>query len=726
MIAVAAALAIAALASSSSANPPIDFATYTPRVDAVRISADETPIIDGDLSDAAWANAAIIDDFYQVEPEQGVQPSQPTRAYMMYDNKTLYVGIYAYDSEPDLIRRSQLQRDPRLQDDDGVRVLIDSFGTFRDSFFFALNPNGARLDALTENGSSFRSEWDAIWRGAARVVEDGWIAEFAIPFQSISFDASLDEWNLQIIRTIRRNNEEIRWANIDRSRGRIDITNPGRLGGVEDIDGGIGLDVQSFVTGVSFYDWENDEIDFELNPSGNAFYKITSSLTGSLTVNTDFSDAPLDSRQVNTGRFSLFFPETRDFFLQDIAVFEFGNEVFSRTRNGLPLFTRRIGIVDGSPVDIVAGAKISGKQGPLNIGAIATRTASADSLDIDGQFLTAARISANILSESKAGIIFTNGDPGGESNNTVAGADFQYKSSSLLGEGTLLADFVYLRSFTDGVEDDLFAAAVDYTGDQWGFNAVAREIGENYDTQLGFANRTGIREYRSFARRRFRPDSGPIRLYNLGGSFSAITDLDDELEDRFITAFFNLQTNPGDDFRLEYENGFFDIREPFNIAGIVPVAIGEYHFSRYEISGGTTSSRPFSIGANVRWGGIYDGDFLSAGGRMAYRPSKYFSVSGDHSFTQFSLPSGEVDIHITTIESTIAFTPTMFINTEMQYDNISENFTFFSRFTWEPRPEQEIFISLGHSALIERDAFPQSFRAQGTTVAIRFGHTFRL
>ncbi len=726
MIAVAAALAIAALASSSSANPPIDFATYTPRVDAVRISADETPIIDGDLSDAAWANAAIIDDFYQVEPEQGVQPSQPTRAYMMYDNKTLYVGIYAYDSEPDLIRRSQLQRDPRLQDDDGVRVLIDSFGTFRDSFFFALNPNGARLDALTENGSSFRSEWDAIWRGAARVVEDGWIAEFAIPFQSISFDASLDEWNLQIIRTIRRNNEEIRWANIDRSRGRIDITNPGRLGGVEDIDGGIGLDVQSFVTGVSFYDWENDEIDFELNPSGNAFYKITPSLTGSLTVNTDFSDAPLDSRQVNTGRFSLFFPETRDFFLQDIAVFEFGNEVFSRTRNGLPLFTRRIGIVDGSPVDIVAGAKISGKQGPLNIGAIATRTASADSLDIDGQFLTAARISANILSESKAGIIFTNGDPGGESNNTVAGADFQYKSSSLLGEGTLLADFVYLRSFTDGVEDDLFAAAVDYTGDQWGFNAVAREIGENYDTQLGFANRTGIREYRSFARRRFRPDSGPIRLYNLGGSFSAITDLDDELEDRFITAFFNLQTNPGDDFRLEYENGFFDIREPFNIAGIVPVAIGEYHFSRYEISGGTTSSRPFSIGANVRWGGIYDGDFLSAGGRMAYRPSKYFSVSGDHSFTQFSLPSGEVDIHITTIESTIAFTPTMFINTEMQYDNISENFTFFSRFTWEPRPEQEIFISLGHSALIERDAFPQSFRAQGTTVAIRFGHTFRL
>ncbi|MFQ5563566.1 MAG: carbohydrate binding family 9 domain-containing protein [Parvularculaceae bacterium] len=721
-----ASLAAAAASSASVALAPPDFSAYTPRVEAVRIAESEAPLIDGDLSDPAWLKAAVIDDFYQVEPGEGVAPTQPTRAYIMFDEKTLYVGVYAYDSEPALIRRSQLRRDPSLRDDDGVRILIDPFGTFRDSFFFGVNPNSARSDALTENGTVFRQEWNAIWRAKARVVDDGWIVEFAIPFQSISFDSALREWNFQIIRTIRRNNEEIRWANIVRARGRIDMTSPGRLAGIENVSSGVGLELQAFATGATNYDWELDQTDFDFNPSGNVFYKITPSLTGSLTFNTDFSDAPLDVRQVNTGRFDLFFPETRDFFLQDAAVFEFGGEVFTRTVNGSPLFTRRIGIVDDAPVDIIAGAKVSGKQGPFNIGAIATRTGAADALGIDGQFLTAARVSANVLSESKAGVVFTHGNPGGESDNTLAGADFRYRKSSFASGGVLLADFVYLRSFTDGVGDELFGAALDYTGDKWGYNFVAREIGENYDPELGFANRTGIREYRGFTRRRFRPEKGPIRQYTFRAIANAITDLGDRVEDRFLSAGFNLQTNPGDEIDLEFENGFLDIREPFDIAGVVPVAVAQYHFNQYEVSASLTRSRPFSVGGGVRWGDMFDGDFLEVSGDISWRPDPHISLSGEYDFTKFSLPAGEVGIHIATIESTVAFTPDMFINTEIQYDNISENFTFFSRFSWEPVPEREIFISLGHSAIIERDRFPQSFRAQNTSLAIRLGHTFRL
>lgn len=726
MITAMASLAAAALSNAALAQTAPDFSTYTPRVEAARIEESEAPKIDGDLSDPAWAKAAVIDDFYEVEPVEGATPSQRTRAYIMYDEKTLYVGVYAYDSEPALIRRSQLRRDPILRDDDAIRFMIDPFGTFRDSFFFGINPNGARLDALTENGNTFRPEWNTIWRAKARVVEDGWIAEFAIPFQSISFDSTLDEWNFQIIRTIRRNNEEIRWANVVRARGRIDMTSPGRLAGIENVSSGHGIEVQAFATGATRYDWEQDETDFDFNPSGNVFYKITPSLTGSLTFNTDFSDAPLDTRQVNTGRFDLFFPETRDFFLQDAAVFEFGGEIFTRTVNGSPLFTRQIGIVDNTPVDIVAGAKVSGKQGPFNIGAIATRTGAADALGIDGQFLTAARISANVLSESKAGVIFTHGDPGGETDNTLAGGDFRYRKSSFAGGGVLLADFVYLRSFTDGVGDDMFGSALDYTGDKWGYNLVAREIGENYDPELGFVNRTGIREYRSFVRRRFRPESGPIRQYTFRALANAITDLNDRVEDRFVNAGFNAQTNPGDELNFEFENGLLDIREPFDIAGLVPIAVGKYHFNQYEIKASLTPSRPVSVGAGVRWGGIYDGDFLKLESEFSLRPNRHVSLNGKYEFTKFSLPSGKVGIHIATLESTIAFTPDMFINTEIQYDNISENFTFFSRFSWEPRPEQEIFISLGHTALIESDRFPQSFRAQETSLAIRLGHTFRL
>ena len=375
-----------AFAEDAPGNAARDFETYSPRIEAARISVEEAPEIDGDLSDAAWSRAAIVEEFYQVEPNEGTAPSQPTRAYIMYDQKHFYVAVHAFDSEPDKIRRSQLQRDPALEDDDGVRILIDTFGSFRDSYFFAMNPNGAKNDALVENNNNFRDEWNVIWRGKAKVVEDGWIAEFAIPFQSISFDASLDEWNLQIVRTIRRNNEEIRWANIDRNRSRIDMTNPGRLAGIDDIKSGIGLEIQAFAAGTVVHDWQTDETDFEFNPSGNVFYKVTPSLTASLTFNTDFSDTGLDERQVNTGRFSLFYPETRDFFLQDAAVFEFGGRIYNNGPvNGLPFFSRNIGIVNGRPVDIVAGAKLSGKLGPANVGLISVRTAAADEIGVDDQ-----------------------------------------------------------------------------------------------------------------------------------------------------------------------------------------------------------------------------------------------------------------------------------------------------------------------------------------------------
>lgn len=705
----------------------IDFESYTPHVDAVRIKESDAPLIDGDLSDLAWLKAIPIDNFYQVEPIDGTLPSKATRAYILYDRKTLYIGVYSYDPEPEKIFRNQLLRDPRLQDDDGIRILIDSYGTFRDSYFFAMNPNGARLDALSENAVTFRPEWDTIWRGKAKVVEDGWIAEFAVPFQSISFDPSLEEWNFQIIRTVRRDNEEIRWSNIDQSRNRIDLTNPGRLGGIQDISSGIGLEVQTFVAGISRYDWETDEAELELRPSGNAFYKVTPSLTASVTVNTDFSDTGLDARQVNTGRFSLFFPENRDFFLQDAAVFEFGGRVFQDNPNGLPFFSRNIGIVNGQPVDIIAGAKLSGKLGLANVGLISARTANANNLNIDGQYLSSARVSIPVLSESKFGLVFTNGDPTGTSKNSVAGADFQYKRSNLFGEGTLFSDFAYIRSMAEeGADDDMIGMETAYRSQSWNATARFRDIGEDYAPTLGFVNRKGIRRYNANLWRQFRPTDSFIRSFETGAWTNLITDLGDRRLDHFYGAWAGGENNDGDEAFVEYENGFVDILEPFSVAGVVPVPVGEYRWNQYEIRAGSSRARPIAARASYRWGGIYDGSISQISTGLLLRPSKHFELSVDHDFIQFDLPGGDVGIHITALESTIAFTPDMRISSEVQYDNISDGFTFFSRFIYEPRPEREIFISLGHSALIESKTFPRDFRSQNTNFSVRLGHTFRM
>lgn len=703
-----------------------DFTTYTPEAMAVRIDASEAPTIDGDFSDAVWSRAQRISEFYQVEPVNGVAPTQETNAYILYDDKHLYVAIYAYDTEPDKIRRAQMQRDPGLSDEDAVRIFIDSYGTFRDSYFFGMNANGARSDALTENGADFRDQWNAIWRGRASVVEDGWVAEFAIPFQSISFDPGLDAWNFQILRTIRRNNEEIRWSNIDQNRPRIDLTSPGRLVGVTDIDGGVGLEAQVFLTGAAAYDWERDTTNFSADPSGNVFYKITPSLTGSLTFNTDFSDAPLDQRQVNTGRFSLFFPETRDFFLQDATVFEFGGRVFSNINNGLPFFSRNIGIVRGNPVDIVAGAKLSGKAGPVSIGAISTRTGAADAIGVDGQILSSARVSIPLLTESKAGLVFTNGDPSGGPSNSVGGADFQYKKSNIFGDDTLFADFAYVRSFGENADDDLIGMEIAYRSQSWNATFRGREIGENYSPRLGFVNRRGLRRYNNNLFRIYRPQNSFIRRAEAGVWNNIITNLDDERTDHFYGGWVNAENNDGDRAEFGYDHGYEKITEPFSIAGVVPVAVGEYRWDRYEIEASMTRARPFSAGVRFEWGGLYDGDSTEIESRITLRPSKHVEFEVEHEFIDIELPSGEIGIHIASVDTTLAFTPNLFINTEMQYDNISEGFSLFSRLSWEPRPHQEVFLSFGHSALIERDTFPREFVSQGSSLALRLGHTFRM
>ena len=715
-----------ALAVAAAEAAPADFAAYTPRAEAKRIDRAEAPTIDGDLSDPAWKKAAVIDEFYQVEPVQGGLPTRRTRAYVMYDEKTFYVGLFMYDDEPDRIARNQLARDAELRDEDAIRIFLDPFGTFRNAYFFSTNANGAKIDSLIENNASFKREWNTIWDVKTSVVEDGWIAEFAIPFQSIAIDPTLDEWGFQILRTIRRFNEEIRWSNIDRSRGRIDMTNAGRLSGIEGVKTGIGLEAQLFATGATAYDWETGETDFRFDPSANIFYKITPSLTGSLTLNTDFADAPLDARQVQTGRFDIFFPETRDFFLQDAASFEFGGRVFTENVNGLPFFSRNIGIVEGTPVDLIAGAKVSGKLGPANIGAVAART--GDGGAFEGQYLSAARAAIDVLNESKAGVVFTHGDPTGLFDNTLAGVDFQYLNSTKW-PGRLFGDVTYIRTFdsdeTTSVSDQFGGLDLSYRSQKWNWSARAYHVGENYRPRLGFANRTGIREYHANLFRTMRPSGGPIRLVETGVFSVVVTDLGDELLDREIGGFFHVET-PAQDFGdVEVFRGFLDIREPFDIAGRLNVPIGEYRFTRYRLEAGLSEGRAIFAGLEYRWGGIYGGDFDQWEARAGFRPNRHFSIAANYELTQFDLPTGSLAVHVGTVESTIAVSPTMFIKSDIQYDNISESFSLLSRFSWEPTPEREIFLALGHSALIEEDRFPESFRAQGTSLALRLGQTFR-
>ncbi len=713
----------------------IDFQHYEPEAEIARIASDEAPKIDGDISDPVWSKATRIDEFYQTEPVRGAEPSETTVVYIAYDENNLYFAFFCGDSQPDKILATVMQRDRELWQDDNIRVYLDPYDSSRDAMAFLVNSLGTQMDMLIENNSNFYPEWDTIWDVEARRTDDGWTAEMAIPFRSISYDPGVDKWGFEIMRQIRHKNETVRWSQIDQFLPPWNVSEIGSITGLRDISQGLGLDVQAFGKFNYERDWMQRPRDDSFTPeaSGNIFYRITPSLTGTLTLNTDFSDSPLDERQVNTGRFSLFFPETRDFFLQDRTIFEFGGRAMTPPLtdiNGLPFFTRKIGIVDEEIVDLIAGGKLSGRIGNLNVGALSVRMDNSE--NINAETLSVARLSAEVLEESRIGTILTHGDPDGTGRNTLAGVDFKYRNSDLFNRGRFLADFFYQRSFSNdvhgpaaGKDDDMFGFFLGYPNDFLRWYISGKEIGQRFDPALGFVNRRNIRDYNGDYVRRKRFGDGWIQWLEGGMLGNIVTDLDNNIETHKLTLLTGARNRIGDEIKVQASNLREVINQPFLIAGELPVPLGDYHFNQFYVALNSSNSRKLIADVEVTCCRIYDGDYLGLNTILEFRLSKYFRLTAKHNMEKFEMPSGKLTVHIGSLDSSINFTPDMQIDTQMQYDNISERFSFSARYRWFPRPETEVFIAVGQTADMKSNNFPGHFDADQTQVTVRLGHTFR-
>ena len=717
----------APLSAAEPAPPARDFSSYVPSGEATRIDASEAPAIDGLLDDAAWSKAKVIDEFYQLDPDSGAPGTEKTELRILYDNENLYVGIYNYDREPHLISNTQRGRDGNLGADDSVRIYLDPLNSRRNSYFFEVNAAGAKQDALIQNNSDFFKEWNTIWTAKVQIVDDGWIVEMSLPFRNFAFDPEKPDWVFELFRTIKRKGERIRWSMISPATQFADISRSGTIKGISGIDTGIGLDVQVFGSLRYRYDWPQPSREtVSFRASGNAFYKITPQLTGTLTVNPDFSDAPLDLRQVNTTRFNLFQPETRNFFLQDAATFEFGGKGFTvgndytfPADNAQPFFSRNIGLANGLPVSIITGGKLSGEYGGIGIGALSVVTNGTGDTK-RSQILNVMRLSAPI-GESKAGIVFTNGDPSGRSENTVAGADFQFRDSDFFPGKILQSDVYYQRSFSDTKgDDDNWGVAVTYPNEPFFTEAHFKQVGTNFYPALGFVNRTAIRQYDGWAVNR-RRDWG-WRLFDIGTSWYFVTDLANHLESRENGLWIGGQMRSQDEVYLRVFNSYEDVPATFRIAGKVPVHPGRYEWTNINGFIETTNARMISARVDVMCCSFYNGDYLRTDFRLDIRPSALIQLVPQYTYTQISLPTGNVNIHLFTSDIILNFTPDMQLFTQLQYDNISENFALSFRYRWEYEPGQELFVSVGQSAFIPGEP---TFVPQSTQATIRLGRTYR-
>lgn len=691
------------LQAAESDQAAIESRVTRPEISPTRI--DTPPIIDGDLSDAVWQQAARIDNFRQTQPVLDDEPSERTVAWFAYDADNVYVAVRAYDRDLDGIIATELRRDGDIEANDQIMVYFDTFADRRNAFVFATNPSGALVDGKVENNDNINRQWNGIWDSQSRIDADGWTVEMIIPVKTLSFDPGNDQWGLDIVRRIRRRAERIRWANISQNRDDAYVAAYGNMNGISGLNQGLGLE---FVPTFALQTTENRPIgdsDQIGVVGGDITYRITPSLTAQATINTDFSDAPVDQVQNNLGRFSLFFPETRDFFLSDADIFQFGG---LNQENGIPFFSRKMGILNnGSVVPLEFGTKMTGRVGQLNVGLINSQMEGQHSLD--SQSLSVLRVSTGVLSESRVGMIYTDGDANANSGSRLYGTDFQYRNSNINGGNVVVGDAWVQRSENPGVEDDDLAwgLRLNYPNDRVQLSAFAREFQPNFSPKLGFANRTGIRHYETEGRLRKRNDGkARFRLLDWGFRLTRIEDLLGRVQtEEKIMRFFEIQNQVND----RVETNYIGIREvldvPFQISRGIFIPAGDYRFVRHRFRVQTNPGRLLSGEVMFRWGDFWTGTVKEYAGTIDLRPSPKFFARWNYQIVDAQLPQGNFDFTINRLNLDFNLTPRLMWQNFVQHNSVTKTLGWNSRLRWEVQPGNILFLVMNQGWEIEDGSY---------------------
>ena len=687
---------IAGLGSYSTAQDIFD-----PSKSVRAVRTETPPILDGSLGDDVWKQADMITDFRQSKPRENAVPGEETEIRFLYDDYFLYVGIRCYVSDPSTILAVDKRRDGSMSSDDRIFIYFDTFRDFRNGYEFVFNPVGGRSDALLEGLHSVK-EWDGIFESVAAIDEQGWVVEFALPFQTISFDPASDTWGFNATRVIRSANETIRWSAPLLNKAGRDLRVAGELTGLTGMNQGLGLDIVPYGLVRYSHDAPTDDDDLKGDFGGDLLWHITPQLTATLTAYTDFADTEVDNRRVNLTRFPLFFPEKRDFFLEDAGVFRFGG----LGRDALPFHSRRIGIVDGEPVDILAGAKITGRAGDFELGFLDVQI---DKFQMtDSKNLAVGRVAYHVQEESTVGAIVTHGDPASNRDNTLWGVDYNYRDSEFFGSQVLQghAYFQQSQNAGDAHGAPAFGANISYPNDNVNWNASYREVDENFDPALGFVRRRGTRTYSGQYAMRYRTeegsDFGVVRRldWKLNGWYT--TDRDDEIQ----TANANLNllevtTHDGDRLTLstKYQKERLDM--PFQIFSGVTIQPGDYTWHRESVNLMASGARPVSGHLNLRFGDYWSGERLSVSSRVSFRSTNDWTGSLNYSYADVDLPEGAFETHVGRASVNVFFSPDSSLAVLAQYDDVSEALTFNARFRWIRQPGNDLFIVFNESALAD-------------------------
>ena len=676
--------------------------------------------LDGRLDEALYTDNQPIDGFIQAVPNNGQPVSERTEAWISFDDTFIYISAKLYESVPESQWvANEIRRDTnQMRQNDMFGVLLDTFHDKRNGFHFYTNALGGFTDQLVTDEGNPNTDWNPVWDVRPGRFDGGWTTEMAIPFKSLRYvSGSNMTWGLQLRRSIRRKNE---WSHLTAlpaagagPNSGFRLSRAATLAGLDLPPQSTNIDLKPYVIGVDTTDRVRTpplSNDFTSSLGGDLKYGITSNLTADITVRTDFAQVEVDEQQLNLTRFSLQFPEKRDFFLEGRGIFDFGRGGGSSgarlgfgsggnsdATTGAPTFfySRRIGLDSGRVVPIRAGGRVTGRVGKWTIGALNLETGDEPVGGSRPTNFTVARLKRNILRRSSIGGIISNRDKSTlvkGSSNLAYGVDGLFSFFNNLSMGTSFA-----KSDVDGrmTRNTSYQGRFDYAPDRWGVRADYLVVGANYSPEVGFTNRSNFR--RSYVSGRFSPrpaKSKRVRKYTSEGSYEyLVTDTTGRLETRVATGRFLIEKQSSDLITVVAVNRYEFLARPFTVAPGVTIPVGGYSFSDVTASYGFGQQRRMSGLLTYQSGQFYNGTLnaVSFGtGRFAIRSN--WSLEPTVTVNHVSLPVGSFTNTVLVARTDYGFSPRRFISGLLQYSSSTHVLSSNVRFRWEYRPGSELFV----------------------------------
>ena len=752
--AVFATFGVATSAEAQATAPPANAPLFAPSDGTVDIASRDASghlvvrahplreriVIDGRLSESMYSQFQPASDFVQVEPRYGEPATEQTELWVFFDDRAIYVGIRCFDSEPQRWSSLDMRRDAvGTAQGETVSVALDTFNDKRNGFTFGVNPNGGISDSAITNERDSNRDWNTIWETKTARFEGGWTVEMSIPFKSLRYSPGEQIWGINVRRSVRWKNE-------------MSYLNPVPQGG--QFSSYFGLYRFSSAASLVGVMAPPESRLFEVKPYGISSLKtdleadapfsnraaasfgvdtkvgVTRGLTADLTYNTDFAQVEEDEQQANLTRFSLFFPEKREFFLEGQGIFAFGGATQRRTGNPgevpIPFFSRRIGIDNsGRSVPILGGGRLTGRIGQYSIGLVNIQTRQDDLSGQPSTNFSVMRLRRDIFRRSNVGLIVVNRSANGAKlrGNQTYGLDGIFSFFENLNVNTYLA-----RTQTPELRgnDASYRVQLEYNADRYGVILEDMMVGEHFNPETGYVRRTNI--HRNIANLRFSPrprSSKTIRKYEFSGGIDQFVRVSDGLlETRLIDGSFGIEFENSDRFGVQFLDNLEELTETFKVFGAVQIPGGKYQFRNVIADYTLGQQHPVSGMVSYEYGGFFSGTKHTLGfTRGRAEPVANLFVEPGVSLNWVDLPQGRFAAKVLTSRLIYTFTPRTFLGALVQYNSNSNTFSVNARLRWEYRPGSDLFVvySDGRSTL-ER-GFPQ---LQNRALTIKLTRFFRM